>query len=357
MKDKKNTRVIQKQPRSKPHKIRTLFLSMLCLGVIFLGMAVYLKVSSAIKPFDELTTLDPEPLNSGFADDHESSGGDKIVPNEGNGSNTPQSRKEGVYTILLAGTDLDDYHTDVLMVACLDTKNSTLNVINIPRDTQVAVKRGSKKINAAWGVGKIDQLNRELKTVIGFVPDAYAVVDLKGFVKLVDAIGGVDFDVPQSMNYEDPSQNLYIHLNKGPQHLNGKEAIQLVRFRRYREGDLKRVEVQQTFLKEVFKQTISLKNIFKINEFASIAKEHLRSNLDVGQMVWFGQEIMKLEDGAVNFYTLPGNPDGWYKGANYVLVDRDAALELINDKISPFTAEITKEHVNISSLNDRKRSK
>ncbi|MDR2670546.1 MAG: LCP family protein [Oscillospiraceae bacterium] len=278
---------------------------------------------------------------------------------------TPEGRREGVYTIILAGTDMDDYHTDVLMVAALDTVNGKLDVLAIPRDTQVAVRRASKKINAAWGVGMnvrsgdkservagaIGQLRAELKTVIGFVPDAYAVVDLKGFVRLVDAMGGVEFDVPQDMYYSDASQDLYVNLKKGRQVLNGDKAIQLVRFRStYVEGDMKRVEVQQAFLTEAFKQLLTVKHIFKLPEFAAIAQENLRTDLSLGQMVWFGQELLKLEEDSITFYTLPGDATASYLGTSYLLVDRDAALALINETINPFTKDITAENVNISRL-------
>ncbi len=349
---RKGTRTGKKKPEKQAHKGRAIFLALLCVGVICFGLAGYLKLTGGgIRPPDKLSTMDPQPIDTGHADEQPAEP-ETPVPTVKNQNGTPSGRKEGMYTIILAGTDLDDYHTDVLMVAALDTKNGTLNVVNIPRDTQVSVKRSSKKINAAWGVGKIEQLKKELKTVIGFEPDAYAVVDLKGFVKLVNALDGVDFDVPVNMNYEDSSQNLYIHLKKGPQHLSGEEAVQLVRFRKYKEGDLKRVEVQQNFLKAVFKQTISLKNVFKIPEFAQIANDHLRSNLDVGQMAWIGQQIMKLEEDSIKFHTLPGDPSAYYKRANYFLVDRTRAIELINETINPFTVPITKDNVNISHLRD-----
>ncbi|MDR3207761.1 MAG: LCP family protein [Oscillospiraceae bacterium] len=327
--------------------LRVFFLSILCLGVIFVGLAAYLQLTGGgIRPPDQSGGL--EPIDTGLLED----GAAAVLPSRAPGEDTAGDRREGVYTIILAGTDMDDYHTDSLMVAALDTKNGTLKILSIPRDTQVAVKRETKKINAAWGVGKIDQLRAELKTVLGFVPDAYAVVDLKGFVKLVDAIDGVDFDVPQNMYYNDPAQNLYINLKKGPQHLDGAKAIQLVRFRRYTEGDIKRVQVQQQFLTAVFKQTIRLKNVFKVNEFAQIASDHLRSDLSVGQMAWFGLELMKLDEGAISFHTLPGDASAYYKGQNYVLVDQTEALKLINETINPFTTPITADHINISQLRD-----
>ncbi|MDR1158554.1 MAG: LCP family protein [Oscillospiraceae bacterium] len=344
-------------------RLRWLIPSGAALAGLVLAGCLYLANSVITPP--ERGQMEPEPLPQDPVSD-----GVTSAPTPSPGAVTPrpvtpEGRREGVYTIILAGTDMDDYHTDVLMVAALDTVKGELNVLAIPRDTQVAVRRANKKINAAWGVGMnarsedkservagaIGQLRTELKTVIGFVPDAYAVVDLKGFVRLVDAMNGVEFDVPQDMHYSDPSQNLYVNLKKGRQTLNGDKAIQLVRFRStYAEGDLKRVEVQQAFLTEAFKQLISVKHIFKLPEFAAIAQENLRTDLSLGQMIWFGQELLKLEEDSITFYTLPGDPRAFYQGVNYVLVYRDEALKLINETINPFTKDIAAENVNISRL-------
>jgi LCP family protein required for cell wall assembly len=352
-----------KEKKAGKRPFRPLFLGLLCVGLICLGWAGYLHLTREVIAPPDTQLEGPHVLDPGHLLDD----GVTAPPSDSAGEPvTPEGRREGVYTIILAGTDMDDYHTDVLMVAALDTKNKKLDVLSIPRDTQVAVKRANKKINAAWGVGMnarkgeknervagaIEQLRAELKTVIGFVPDAYAVVDLRGFVKLVDAMGGVEFDVPQDMRYSDPTQDLSINLKKGLQVLDGDKAIQLVRFRRYREGDLKRVEVQQAFLTEVFKQLLSVKHIFKLSEFAAIAQENLRTDLSVGQMIWFGQELMKLEEGSITFHTLPGDPYAYYRGVNYVLIDRDAALKLVNEVINPFIKQITEENVNISHLRD-----
>ncbi len=261
-------------------------------------------------------------------------------------------RKEGVYTIILAGTDFKDFNTDVLMVAALDIKNGTLKVLNIPRDAQIKAGKSVRKINAAWGVGGIDELKTDLKKIIGFEPESYAVVDLNGFVRLVNAIDGVQFDVPQDMKKTDPSQNLYINLKKGPQLLHGEEAIQLVRFRSYTMGDIQRIKVQQDFLKAVAKKTLQLGNLFKIGEFVDIAHDHLRSNLDVGQMLWFGNQMMKLESENITFYTLPVDIGAHYKDIDYALVRKDEAVALINETINPYIKDILADDLEIARVRD-----
>ena len=275
-------------------------------------------------------------------------------------------RLEGMYTILVVGTD-GTSNTDTIMVARLDVKNSKLNVMSIPRDTQVNVRRSMKKINAAWAAGGyggegINLLKKELKTVIGFVPDYYVLVDLNCFVQLVDAIGGVWFDVPRNMNYDDRDQNLHIHLEKGWQQLNGEEAIQLVRFRKnnngtgYLMGDIERVELHHDFLKAVAGQTLQLGNLFKIPEFVSIAQENLDTDLEGGYILWFVQQLMKLKEEDIAFYTLPVASGALYREEDYALVKERETLELVNETINPYIESRRTDDLDLSWHVDSWRS-
>ncbi|MEG1778278.1 MAG: LCP family protein, partial [Angelakisella sp.] len=159
-----------------------------------------------------------------------------------------ETRKSDYYTFLVCGLDQDKSRTDTIIVAAYDGKNQQINMLNIPRDTISDCERSIKKINSAFGSG-IEQTKEEIQNLLGIPIDRYIVVDFKGFAQLVEAIGGVDFDVPVNMNYDDPYQDLHIHLEKGMQHLNGEDALRLVRFRKanrgsgggYEEGDLGRI--------------------------------------------------------------------------------------------------------------------
>lgn len=99
----------------------------------------------------------------------------------------------------------------------MDTKDKTINVMNIPRDTMCnnTATGASKKINAAYGMdtggkgGNIEQTSKEIERLMGFRPDKYVIVNFDGIAAIVDAIGGVDYDVPFDMKYDDPSQNLH----------------------------------------------------------------------------------------------------------------------------------------------------
>ena len=295
-----------------------------------------------------------------------------------NSSSTPRpdpNRKPGVFTFILAGMDVS-LHTDTLMVATLDSVNHTLHIVTIPRDTMVDVSHRQskyqpvKKINGAYmsafdpitstpdnetkKINGINGLKTELRSILGFMPDYHFIVSLNSFVELVDAVGGVNFDVPQRMRYSDPSQNLYIDLQKGYQKLDGKKAIQLVRFRgNYAEGDLKRVRVTQDFLKALFDQASGSLSLNTINKILKIAEneKNINTNIASNDLMWFFNEIQQIKSDDITFDTMPYK-EVHYKGGDYVHVKPDELLELINEKLNPYVKPITEDNLKLSFLSD-----
>ena len=263
-------------------------------------------------------------------------------------------RKEGFYTFLFCGTDDGNGNTDTIMVCSYDTVNGKLNVMSVPRDTMVNVSWGIKKINSAYGVGGVDRLKSELNKILGFSVDFYIAVDLEAFVKVVDTIGGVDFNVPVDMNYDDPTQDLHIHINKGLQPLSGEDALKVVRWRQnndgsgYPEADIGRIRTQQEFLKVVFKKCVQIENVTKISEFAKIFEKYLDTDLTVGNMVWLGLKLKDMNMENINFFTMPSSTDGGYHlGQSYNLIDIEGLLGAVNEYLNPYTQEIKIGSLNI----------
>ena len=147
-----------------------------------------------------------------------------------------EQRKSDCYLILVSGIDDGNGGSDTNILVSLDAKGDTIHCVSIPRDTLVNVKRKVKKINAAYNLGGTEQLAAEISDTLGVPVDFTVQVNLKGFVELVDAIGGVDFEIPINMNYDDPVQGLSIHFKKGLRHLDGADAIKVVRFRHNNDG-------------------------------------------------------------------------------------------------------------------------
>ena len=262
--------------------------------------------------------------------------------------------KDNFYTFLVTGIDNEGYHTDTIMVVSLDTAAKKVNVVSVPRDTQVDVDRDHKKINAAYAYGGTKELKRELESILGFVPHYYIRVDLEAFTKLVDAVGGVEFDVPQDMDYDDPSQDLYIHLIKGRQLLDGDQALQLVRFRGYFNADLGRMQTQQEFLKALAKEVLTPASILKINTFVDIFQQNVKTDISLRDLQWFAQQSIKLNPATdITMQTLPYSDDGGsYLGVFYLFLSPEEVVSMVNKTINPYTTDITLEDVNIIRLKD-----
>ena len=271
-------------------------------------------------------------------------------------------RKEYRYTFLILGVDQIKSNTDTILVGTLDVKDHWLHVVSIPRDTLVNVPWGTKKINTVYASSQlgydgwdyddgIDGLKKELKDIMGYEPDCWAIIDIVAFKELVDAIGGVYYDVPIDMNYIDPDQDLVIDIKAGYQWLSGEEALKVVRFRSgYAMADIGRIDTQQDFIKSIASQMLDLGNIPNIGKVYDVYEEYVDTNLSVGNIAWFVKEFLKLNPEDITFETLPANYSVMIpavNGLSYCSIYIDEWLELVNTRLSPLDDEITEDELNI----------
>ena len=263
-----------------------------------------------------------------------------------------------IYTILLVGNDDGRGNTDTILVGKVDTSVHTMDFVSIPRDTLVNLPWDIRKINAVYagwansGNVAIDGLKKHIRNLIGFTVDCYAVIDLNVFIEAVDLIGGVDFDVPQDMHYDDPNQDLHIHLDAGMQHLNGEQAMGVVRFRRgYANGDLGRVEMQQKFFKAVFKQFITLGNIPNLPAMINLLANNMDTDLSAGNIAFFIGEALRCKAEDIRFHTMPNEP-ATVAGLSYTFVDLEPWLEMINEYLNPYDEQVTAEHLDVVYLSN-----
>ena len=145
-------------------------------------------------------------------------------------------RKKRFYTILIGGLDDENGGSDTNILAAVDAEGGSINAVSLPRDTLLNVTWSVKKLNNAYHHGGISSTIEQISNLLGIPVDYYITVDLRAFVELVDAIEGVDFDIPVDMDYDDPVQDLHIHFVKGPRHLTGQEALEVVRWRQNNDG-------------------------------------------------------------------------------------------------------------------------
>ena len=282
-----------------------------------------------------------------------------------------ERKSEDYYTVLILGRDTGGGgNTDTMLLASYDVTNQKATVMSIPRDTMVNVPWDIKRINSVYnyyGEGEkgIQHLYKEVAQLVGFEPDYQVVVEWDAVGEIVDAMGGVYFDVPRDMNYDDPYQDLHIHQEKGYRLLSGDDAMQVIRYRHdnnrkygYPDGDLGRIKTQQAFLKAVVEQLLQVKNITKINQFAKVFQNNVETDLGFSNICWFGQQAvtggLKVED--VKFVTMPNTPVPCWSRTyqnmqSYVVPNARELLDLVNNELSPFVETFTLSDLDIMSVN------
>lgn len=286
-----------------------------------------------------------------------------------------ERKSEDYYTVLILGRDTGGGgNTDTMLLASYDVTNQKATVMSIPRDTMVNVPWDIKKINSVYGYygggdRGIQYLYKEISQLVGFEPDFQVVVEWEAVGEIVDAMGGVWFDVPRDMDYEDPYQDLSIHLDKGYQLLDGEQAMGVVRFRDgvngYATGDIGRIETQQAFLKAVVEQLLKLENITKVNQLVEVFQKNVKTDLSLQNIFWFAKSAiqggLKVEN--VNFVTMPGNYNahaysrsvskmvGRYSEQSYVTPYPNDLLELVNNELSPYVEVFTRSDLDIMTVN------
>ena len=260
--------------------------------------------------------------------------------------------RPGVYTILIAGEDDGFGGNDVIMVVLFDTHRGEVDVLSIPRDTIVNVPWGIKKLNSYQHLYRllpeahdhyIYALRDGVEKLIGYQTDFWITVDLDGFSALVDAIGGVDFYVPQRMVYSDPEQGLFINLQPGVQRLTGQQAEGLVRFRTFPSGDIQRIQTQHAFLGALADQLLSARGLLAIDDLLRTFRDHVETDLTLRNLAFFATEFLRMDHSNIRFHSVDAqtaNIADHVNGISYVSLFVEPWVELLNRYMNPFTWEI-----------------
>ncbi len=266
----------------------------------------------------------------------------------------------GIVNILLLGVDEGGMRSDTIMLASLNGRTGKLSVLSIPRDTRVLVGRYYQKINAAIGIGaqevrkgnlkEPEELSvQKVKLLTGMPIHYFMSVNFDGFMEIIDALDGVEFDVPFRMKYDDPVQGLHIDLQPGLQTLNGKQAHDFVRFRKgnagypgYAMGDLGRIEAQQAFIKAFIQQKVNAKNILKADEIFDVVQRNVRTNYTAKDLIRHLGAIRKISSDTMTMYQLPGAAQT-IGGASYFICDDAKTQELIETVFMPTSSEQSNE--------------
>lgn len=238
------------------------------------------------------------------------------------------AKLDPLYCLVLGvSTDEGLLLTDTIILCAYYPRTQQASMLSIPRDTFVGKSEstagGYDKINALYqsgggGNAGAKKVLDAVEKLTGLKINNYLAVKNDGLIEIVNAIGGVDFDVPINMDYDDPSQKLYIHLKKGRQHIDGPKAEQLLRFRHnnngtsypaeYGDNDIGRMRTQREFITETVKQTLQFRNVTKINDLIKIAFRNIDTNLDLDYVLKYSPAIVEFDAASIQNSYLPGEP-------------------------------------------------
>lgn len=258
--------------------------------------------------------------------------------------------------------------TDSIMVVSYNPQTQQASILSIPRDTYVGKRNkdtatpnylASYKMNSIYRNGEnIPEAIECVSDIIDINLENYVLIDTHAIIDIVDAIGGVRFNVPIDMDYDDSTQNLHIHLKAGEQLIDGNKAEQLLRFRHnndfttypaeYGDNDIGRMRTQREFMQETAKQLLKIENATKVVNLLDIVFKNVQTNLDIQSMKYYIPYIFKFNTQDILTDTLPGASEQcngiWIYTVNKTKT-KEVVKELFTDKVivseTPISNEIT----------------
>jgi LCP family protein required for cell wall assembly len=251
--------------------------------------------------------------------------------------------------ILLLGLDDGDNEipgsprrSDAMMVASINSEDSTIKLLSLPRDTKVNIpsRKGYDKITHAFFYGGSDLATRTVEDFLHITINYYVVIDWQAFIKVIDILGGVDLYVERDMDYEDPYANLRIHLLKGYQHLDGQKSGEYVRFRHDELGDIGRVQRQQRFLKALSDQVFHAGIILKMPALVNTINKYVETDMNLLTMLKLTNTLKSFHSTELQTEMIPGS-FATIDGLSYWMPDREQTRLLVEKMLMAETAKVS----------------
>jgi polyisoprenyl-teichoic acid--peptidoglycan teichoic acid transferase len=242
---------------------------------------------------------------------------------------------------------------DVMLLIKFDPETKKIVMLSIPRDTRTEIEGyGVKKINAANVDGGPALTAKTASNLLGGVGiDRYVRINILGVGKLIDALGGVSVYVPKDMKYQDDSQHLYINLKAGQQHLQGDQALQLLRFRHDELGDIGRIQRQQMVLRALIEQTLNPTTLTQLPQILNTVKEHIDTNLTVEELVALVGFGARTNRSNMQMLMLPGRfSEKNEYDASYWLPNKNAITKVMTKNFGLESASLELQTTELASL-------
>lgn len=299
-------------------------------------------------------------------DEHPLQSGDmsNVIFTDAQGNVVDQiERDQDRVNFLIMGRDRWAFNTDVMILLSYNVKEGAISMMQIPRDTYFDAGQTHCKANAilalyynralrngqtqeeAYKTAMADT-EKAIEDTFCITIDYYAIIDLNGFVNIIDAIGGVEMDVPARMKYSDPVQKLYIDLQPGLQTLTGAQAEQFIRFRSgYVEGDIGRVDAQKLFIGACIAQIKKNFNASTISAVLEQVFKYVTTDIPFQDLVYYAKSALSVDLSKMTMMTLPGIQCRQYddSGIWYYVAYRDATIAALNKYFNPYNYDLTSD--------------
>jgi len=249
-------------------------------------------------------------------------------------------KKSKRVNVLLLG--LEGLRSDTIMIASYDRKNKVADIISVPRDTYFPREGYGKysefmKINSIYGSDDNRQqaVMDAVEELTGIPIDKYVSIDYEGVRAAVDAVGGVEFNVPFHMRYTDPYDTppLYINIQAGNQIIYGDKAMEFLRFRKgdpgypgYAEGDVGRIQTQQEFIKAAIGKALSL----KLPNVISSVYPYVKTNFTLTELLGLAGDAIGFSKDNINTTIMPGVAQ-YMGGLSFYIADGEEITKLLYD--------------------------
>ncbi|MGN1127541.1 MAG: LCP family protein [Candidatus Flemingiibacterium sp.] len=357
---KNNNNLQKRRPAKRRIPVYKIVLAVLVIVLLaaIVGGAAFLKLHKPSVDTDIPFQTDTEPPDTIDQPDTTLPVSTDTEPSTPSGSFTRDTES---VNFLVVGRDAASWNTDVIMLVNFNMREGSLSVMQLPRDTYIEIDQVRGRINTAMktmrsaAYSKNPSLSQEellkagmagmcelLEKSLCIQIDGYAHINLEGFRGIVDAIGGVKMDVPYDMDYEDPEQDLYIHLKAGTQILDGKKAEMFVRFRDgYVQADIGRIDAQKLFLTALFKQLKSSMTVSTIPKLAEQVFKYVTTDLPLADIVIYAKKLLGVDMEKISMMTLHGSALQTETGAWYYCMNRAATLDMINTYFNVYSDPIT----------------
>ncbi len=261
-------------------------------------------------------------------------GAEGINPDGARGADAvaPSESEDRDLRILMLGCDRAASLTDSILLLSVTPQTGQVRILQLPRDTYANyTERDYRKLNGAYNTLGADGTREFLSRALGVRIDYTAVYDLDVVRAAVDAVGGVEVDIPQAMRYSDPIQGLEIDLAAGKQRLDGEAAEQFVRFRAgYPNADLGRLDAQKLFLEAFLRACRSLSPA-RLSGVCLTVLPRVHTDMPTAGVLRLAFALLRAEAPALTAETAPGDAAKGVSGAWYYILNREESARAISD--------------------------